>query len=128
MRFMHLICMKRRRLYYIPGLISIVGLPMLLIFYWPKETVAPTCLKVFLPNDRKEDPGMISFSTGMVYRSLKGKKIVTIDLDVERFNEEDDRTKYVFYKKLHFVTQEIERSEFTSDTSSVLKVHLGGNN
>jgi hypothetical protein len=99
--------MKRRRLYYIPGLISVVRLPILLFFYWPKETAAPTCLKVFLPTDRKDDPGMIRFSTGMVYKSLKGKKIVTIDLNIERFNEEDDGIQYVFYKKIHFVTQEI---------------------
>ena len=120
--------MKRRRLYYTPGLISIIGLPILLFFYWPKATVAPTCLKVFLPTDQKDDPGMIRFSTGMVYKSLKGKKIVTINLDVERFHEEDDRTQYVFYKKLHFVSQEIERLEFTNDTSTVLKVQLGANN
>ena len=120
--------MKRRRLYYAPGLISIIGLPILLFFYWPKATVAPTCLKVSLPTDRKDDPDVIRFSTGMVYKSLKGKRIVTIDLDVERLNEEDDRTQYVFYKKLHFVAQEIERLEFTKDTSTVLKVQLGANN
>jgi hypothetical protein len=65
--------MKRRRLYYVPGLISIIGLPLLLFFYWPKEIVAPTFLKVFLPTDRKDDPGMLIFSKEMVYKSLKDK-------------------------------------------------------
>jgi len=120
--------MKRRRLYYVPGLISIIGLPLLLFFYWPRETVAPTCLKVFLPTDRKDDPGMIGFSKETVYKSLKGKKITTIDLDVERFYKGDNRTQYVFSQKLHFVSQEIERLEFTNDTSSVLKIQFGANN
>lgn len=120
--------MRRRRLYYVPGLISIIGLPMLLLFYWPKETEAPTCLKVFLPTDRKNDPGMIRFSTEMVYKSVKAKKIVTIDLDVERLNKEENRTQYIFNQKLHFVSREIERLEFTNDTATVLKVKLGANN
>jgi hypothetical protein len=120
--------MKRRRIYYVPGLISIIGLPILMLFYRPKETVAPTYLKLFLPTDRKDDPGMIRFSRGTVYKSLSGKKIITIDLDVETFCEEDSRTKYVFYQKLHFVSQEIERLEFTNDTSSVLKIQFGTNN
>jgi hypothetical protein len=120
--------MKRRRLYYVPGLISIIGLPLLLFFYWPKETVAPTVLKIFLPTDRNEDPGMMRFSKEVVYKSLKGKKITTIDLDVERFYEGDNRTQYVFSRKQHFVSQEIERLEFTNDTSSILKVQFGANN
>jgi hypothetical protein len=120
--------MKQRRLYYVPGLISIIGLPILLFFYCPKETVSPTCLKVFLPTDRKDDPGMIKFSKEMVYKSLKGKKITTIDLDVERFYEGDNRTQYVFIQKLHFISREIERLEFSTDTSSILKVQFGANN
>lgn len=121
--------MKSGRRYYVPGLLSIIGLPILLFFYWPKETVTHTYLKLFLPTDRKDDPGMIRFSKGMVYKSLEGKKTITIDLDdVERFYEEDNRTQYVFSRKLHFVSQEIERLEFTNDTSTVLKIQLGANN
>lgn len=120
--------MKRRRIYYVPGLISIIGLPLLLFFYSPKEAVAPTCLKVFLPTDRKDDPALKRFSTEMVYKSIKDKRIITIDLDVERFSEGDKRTQYVFNQKLNFVSYEIERLEFTNDTSSVLKVQFGANN
>src|ERR1700722_1597325 len=120
--------MKRRRLYYVPGLISIIGLPILLFFYWPKETVIPTYLKFYLPTDRKDDPGLIRFSKGNVYKSLEGKKITTIDIDVEKFNEDDSRTQYLFYQKLHFMSQEIERLEFTNDTSTVLKIQFGTNN
>jgi hypothetical protein len=120
--------MKGRRLYYVPGLISIIGLPILLFFYWPKETAAPTVLRIFLPTDRKDDPAMKRFSTEMVYKSLKGKKITTIDLDVEGFYEGDNRTRYVYKQKLHFVSNEIEQLEFTNDTSSILKVQLGPNN
>jgi hypothetical protein len=49
-------------------------------------------------------------------------------LDVERIYEGDKRTQYVFSRKRHFVSQEIERLEFTNDISSVLKVQFGANN
>ena len=117
-----------RRLYYTPGLISIIGLPILLFFYWPKATVAPTCLKVYLPTDRKDNPAILRFSKELIYKSLKGKKIVTIDLDVERDYEGDKTTRYVFYQKLHFISTEIERLEFTNDTATVLRIRLGANN
>ena len=120
--------MKGRRIYYVPGLISIIGLPLLLFFYWPKEAVTPTCLRFFLPTDRKDNPLMKRFSTEAVYKSIKGKKIITIDMDVVRLCEGDIRTKYVFDQKLNFVSEEIERLEFTNDTSSVLRVQLGPNN
>ena len=128
MHLRSLIIIKRRGRYYVPGLVSIIGLPILLFFYWPKETVSPTYLKLFLPTDRKDDPGMIRFSKGTVYKSLQGKKTITIDLDVERFCGEDSRIKYIFYQKLHFISQEIERLEFTNDTSTVLKIQFGTNN
>jgi len=120
--------MKRRRIYYVPGLISIIGLPILLFFYCHKGTISLTCLKVNLPTDRKDDPDILRFSKEAVYKSLKRKKIITIDLDVERFYEGDNRTQYVFNQKLHFISQEIERLEFTNDTSTVLKVQFGANN
>ena len=71
---------------------------------------------------------MLIFSKEMVYNPLLGQVTTTIDLDVERFSEGDNRTQYVFNQKLNFLSYEIERLEFTNDTSSVLKVQFGANN
>jgi len=120
--------MKRRKLFYIPGLISIIGLPVLLFLFGPREVARPTVMKIFIPTNKKDLPGLIRFSNDYVYRSIKKKKVVTIDLDEERDDEYDNKRSYLFYRKRNFISHEIERMQFTNDTSCVLKVRLGYEN
>jgi hypothetical protein len=108
-------------------MISIIGLPILLLFCGPREKTLPTSLRIFLPTDRKDVPGLIRFSRDYVYHSIKSKKIVAIDLDEKRefLNGETD---ILFYKRLQFISREIERLQFTNDTFTVLKIQLGDEN
>jgi len=115
--------MKRKKLYYIPGLISLIGLPILLFFMNPEDPEEKTCVKLFLPSDEKPKDGNIKFSKYGVYDLVKKKKLTTIYLD-EYIGFDDSQELYLSNTKLSFIQREIERLEFTNDTSSVLKVEF----
>ena len=117
--------MRRRKLYYVPGLISIIGLPILLLFMDPEDTVYHTVLKLNLATTKKDSPGIERFSEEGFFKLIKKKKKVTVDVNDDVW---DDRTGYVRDRKFHFVTREMERMQFTGDTSTVLEVRLGDNN
>jgi len=117
--------MRRKKLYYVPGLISILGLPILLYFMDTDNIVYHTVLRLNLATTKKDSPGIERFSEEGFFRLIKNKKKVTVDVNDDEW---DDRSKYAHDRKLHFVTQEIERMQFTGDTSMVLEVRLGYNN
>lgn len=120
--------MKKRRLFYVPGLISLIGLPILLYFMGPGEKPIWNAVKINLPSDEvKPDPYLIRFSRRAVYQSLKHKKIITVDLGEDIRSDRDFLNEVVYQKKLDFISEEIARRQFTHDTSSVLKIQLGGN-
>ena len=116
--------MKRKKLYYIPGLISLVGLPILLFFMNPEDPEEKTCVKLFLPSDEKPSDGNIKFSKYGVYDLVKKKKLTTIYLD-DYTGFDDPQELYLSNTKLSFIQREIERLEFTNDTSSALKIEFG---
>jgi len=117
--------MKLKKLYYIPGLISIIGLPVLLFFWGPQDPVYQTCIKLNIPSNAKDTAGIERFSKGTVYKAIKNKKIIPIDLDDHAW---DERTAYLANKKYSFVESEMERLQFTADTNSVLRIHFGSDN
>jgi hypothetical protein len=120
--------MKRKRLYYVPGLISLIGLPILLLFYTPEDTVRFCAIKVFLPSETKDSIGILEkFSTAYLYRTISNKKIISVDLDEERIGTDPEIVNFNFNRKLEFILAEMERLKFTHDTSSVLKIQLGEN-
>src|SRR5437773_5152352 len=106
--------MKRKKLYYIPGIISIIGLPVLLFFWGPQDPVWQTCIKLNMPSDAKDTAGIGKFTKGFVYKAVKNKKIITIDLDDQAW---DERSSYLANKKYSFVESEMERLQFTADTN-----------
>lgn len=120
--YRHLITMTRKKILYVPGLISLIGLPILLWIMGPQERIRHNCIKLFLPQDKKPLPDAVVFSRNTVMTAIKGKKIIPVefwyDLDdpIETFN---------YNNKLNFVLHEIERITYTHDTTSVLKVCLG---
>jgi hypothetical protein len=118
--------MRKRKLYYAPGLISLLRLPVLLYFLGPQDPAIQTAIKIYLPSDdtKPDPPGIVRLTRGYVYRSLKHRKIVEVDLgDPDQEIEELYRIRHL--KKLDFIANEIGRRQFTHDTSSVFKIQLG---
>jgi hypothetical protein len=71
--------------------------------------------------------GVISNRDGW-FELVKNKKIETIDLDYSSLDGFDEIEDAARARRFHFVTREIERLQFTHDTSVVLKIDLGENN
>jgi hypothetical protein len=119
--------MRKRKLYYVPGLISLLGLPVLLYFLGPREPPILTAVKIYLPNDNlnPDPPEMIRFSKWYVYQSLKHKKIVTVDLDDDAHGGSEELYRFRQLKKLDFISNEVARRQFTHDTTSVFKIQFG---
>src|SRR5579859_2067283 len=115
MNMLHLSKMKRKKLFYVPGLISLLGIPIIVFCF--SQAYKPsklTSVKLFIPADRKCDDQFISFSKGCFYKSIKDKKIIRVDLNEPSALEQP----YLFQHKLDFISREIERLQFTNDTSS----------
>jgi hypothetical protein len=124
-KFEHLIRVKRKKIYYVPGAISLLGLPFLFLFLTPKETTQSHFVRFTIPSDEKSDYNrIIGFSRDYFYKSIKGKKIIQIDLNRKYPAQET----YLFNAKLNFISREIERLEFTNDNSAILKIKLGAAN
>jgi len=122
--------MKKRKLFYVPGLISIIGLPVLLFFMGPKDKVYERVIRLNLPTDKKDTPGILTFSREGFYRSIKGKKIISIDMEEPQYSipDYDEQANYRMDRKFHFITREVERMQFTHDTSTILAACLGAVN
>ncbi|HJU45756.1 MAG TPA: hypothetical protein VJ647_03185 [Chitinophagaceae bacterium] len=103
---------------YIVTLISIAGLSILLFFIRPKDKVEQTVLRLTLPKDQGDG----IFTRKAVSKTLKGKKIITINLNDCPV---DDRGKYIFDKKLHLIDRQIEQLKFTNDTFVLLQIQSG---
>jgi len=119
--------LKRKKIYYVPGMISLLGLPVLALFFLPKEKSLHTVLRFFLPYDTVSPRiNSIVFSKTYVYKSIRKKKIIAVDLDQEFFSLPFDQ--FLFRAKCNYILREIERIQFTNDTSSVIKIDLGESN
>jgi hypothetical protein len=119
--------MRKRKLYYVPGLISLLGLPILLYFLGPQDPAIQTTIKIFVPSDdtKPDPPGFVRFTRHNIYRLLKHKKIVSVDLDDVSPDNIDELYRFRHLKKMDFISNEIGRRQFTHDTSSVFKVEFG---
>lgn len=98
--------MKRPKLFYVPGMISLLVVPVLFYVYQPVQK-KQTILKFVLPN---EDNAYTS-----VKAHLKGKKINKVYYD-------DDHDLNA--QKLEFIGQEALKLKFYYDTMQVIKVRL----
>jgi len=115
--------MTRKKLLYVPGLISLIGLPILLWIMGPQEIIRHNCIKLFLPKDKKPLPNVLAFSRYTVMTAIKGKKIIPVEFWYDPMGEPIETFNY--NNKLNFVLHEIEQITYTHDTTSVLKVCLG---
>lgn len=113
---------KQKKLYYVPGLISLFGLFILLFVFRPLEKLEiKGTTRINLPTDEKiivPD----KFTKGFIYNFLKRKKIEQIYLD------EFDENGNISAKKLNFIKAEAERLQNLHDTSTVLKISFSKEN
>jgi len=86
-----------------------------------------TAIKINIPTDdiRPDPPGLVLNTRRNVYRSLKHKKIVSVDLDEVSQDNIDQLYRFRHLKKMDFISNEIGRRQFTHDTSSVFKIEFG---
>lgn len=115
--------MKRKRIFYAPGMISLLGLLVLLLVLSPKPLPRQRVLWLFLPYDGPNTQ-FLGFSKYSFLHDIRRKKVMYIDLNYP--NPACDSN--LFTKKLDYISGEIARLQFLSDTFSVLKVGLGANN
>ena len=108
--------MKRPKLYYVPGMISLLVLPVLFYMYQPVEKKQNVLKFVLLEGDLQQpELGLIYYTRSYFMAGLKGKKINTVYYD-----ENHDLNA----KKLKFIAQEALKLKFYNDTTQVIKVRL----
>lgn len=115
--------MQHKKIKYVPGLISLVGLPLLLLVMGPGEPHTKYVVRFFLPGDKPDSPGSISFTAANVYQLAAKKKVNTIEF--REYDHSDDLSKYQHASKLDFVQKEIQRMTALYDSSTVLKIEMG---
>lgn len=116
--------MRLPKLFYTPGLISLLALPLLIMYLVTPLEKPQYVIRMYLPSDKKPQKGSLSqfFSKYVVWEDAKHKKIIEVQFFHEPHGKLDAYTKDA---KLDFVRREIERLTFTHDTNSVLKLELG---
>ena len=117
--------MKKKKLYFLPGIISIIGLPVLLFFLGPADPVYQNCIRLNLTSDAKDTVGISGFTKDYVYKSIEGKKLETLFVDGIEEHPVDEHLVYIQNRKLRFIANEIERLKFAADTNAVLKIQFG---
>jgi biopolymer transport protein ExbD len=109
-----LLTMKRPKLLYTPGLISLLVVPVLFYFLQPpikKQTV----ISILVPKEDHQSSYGLGFSRVSVTAALKSKKINTVYFDGDhKLNA----------RKLEFVAKEALKLKFYHDTTQVIKVRL----
>jgi hypothetical protein len=106
-----------RKLFYGPvftSLFFVVGLTGLVLYQMSKPIHIPKVYRIFLPHDRKDPPGYISFSGYHLERQLRRKKIITIRLLGDRHDA----------GKLEFIRQQSLQIQYANDTMQVIRVHF----
>jgi len=117
--------MRKKKLYYLPGVISIIGLPVLLFFGGPPDPVHQNAIQLSLPSGNYSPIGSEVFTEAAVYREISHKKLVTLHVNDMVWNEQ---SAYIFEQKFNFIARQIESLQFTNDTASVLKISFGSTN
>lgn len=122
--------MKKKKLFYVPGLISLIGLPVLLFLFPVEVPIFRNSIKMNLPSDdtrKREDNSIPRFDKADLQRNLLRKKIEHVYLN-HYDSYSIDFEQYFLNRELTFIGNEMERLQFTHDTSTVLQVSFGDEN
>jgi hypothetical protein len=114
--------MRRKKLYYVPGLISLISLPILVFCLFPKGQKQLTVIRMLLPSDKiSNDRYVIRYSRDYVLNSIKSKKIIEVNLNkYGPFHETDS-----LENKFKFISKQLDSLYMSNDTTTVIKVDLG---
>ncbi len=106
-------------------MISLIGLPFLMLFLFPKPAPKLNAIRIFLPYDGKsDDKFLLAFSKQFFYKSISKKKFEQIDL----FEKDSTLRNFLLQRKFDFISRELERISFTGDTTTVLKINVCDSN
>lgn len=113
--------------FYRPGLISLIGIPIMMLFVMPPAPKSEKAIRLNLPNDypsvNNDEP--IKFTSKYVIKEAKKHKVETIYWEPSGIVGFED---YIYQRNKRFIQNEIERLQFTHDTSRVLKIQLTDDN
>ncbi len=106
-----------KKLFYVPGLISLFGLLIVLpSFYKQQSLINEYCLTYFSPSNEKEKNSVhYSFSEFYLEKDISGRKKIKFALDD---NIETNKTK------LAIIRYEALKLKYTEDTSTVVLINL----
>lgn len=106
---------KGKKLYYIPGIISLIGIWVFYFSFQKRFTSKKHegYLSFYVPNDDSSNP--YRFSTNAIMRTISKKKQIRIVLN------EDRKTNQ---KKIDFIRYEARRLKYTQDTTAVIVITL----
>lgn len=115
--------MGPKKLYYVPGLISIISLPVLLFIFGPDDPVQQNLLGLHLPTEKliRSDS---EFTKGNVLRAIKGRKVIDVALWDKHIYSDEEWGTYMDEQRASFIKKEIEHIAFTHDSTIALKVEL----
>jgi biopolymer transport protein ExbD len=102
-----------RKLYYAPGMISLIGL--LIFLKWSIQKFQPrqySYLSLNVPSENR-DMSNYRFSSYWIEKQLKKKKQIQLTLD------DDEKTNQ---KKFELIKYEARKLKYTQDTSTVLRI------
>jgi hypothetical protein len=121
--------MKRKKIYYLPGMISLIGLPLFVwIFPAPhhqaQDRVYSKPLRLVLPSDNTTTGWVRNFSKRTFLHDIRRKRILEVDFNEVRSAPYDSLLQY--QKALIF--QKMSELQFLHDTTAVLKIDFGDDN
>lgn len=115
--------MQNRKIYYLPGLISLICLPVLLYFFMPEVKERPVALKLFLPTDNIPLPPTISFSTTYVKNYVRKKKVKFLKLPYY-YESLEGLEEYRYWSEKAYVWDQIRLGNLDCDTNKVFRIDL----
>lgn len=113
-----LLSMKRtKKLFYVPGLISLIGIFITLPSFYKKSVpIKEYCLTYFSPSDEKERNSVhYNFSKFYLEKDISRRKKVKFVLDDNKENNK---------RKLAVIRYEALKLKYTEDTATVILINL----
>ena len=114
--------MRRKKLWYVPGLYSLLVLPILLWLFGPEDVQEKNALRLWLADDRHYNYELPRHTSDMVLEKASHYKATTIDFWDKVY---DERSAYRHFAKLDMIEREIQRMTTVHDTTTLLKIELG---
>lgn len=122
--------MERKKVYYLPGMISLIGLPLLVwTFLVPHHTeqyrTYSKPIRLFIPSDHRATGWVRDFSKYAFLRDIRRKKILEVDLNETWSSAYDSLLRS---QKKALIIQKMSELQFLHDTTTVLKIAFGDDN